>query len=69
MVFDCKRLHDYLYLHWEVIVERDLKPFETIIHQPPLHLKKMILRMKPYVLNLKYILGSHLFLVDALSRA
>ena len=69
MVFDCKRLHDYLYLHWEVIVERDHKPFETIIHQPPLHLQKMILRMKPYVLNVKYKLGSHLFLVDALSRA
>lgn len=29
----------------------------------------MILRTKPYALNVKYIPGSHLILADALSRA
>ena len=73
IVFGCERFHDYLYAHREVTVETDHKPLETIlkkpIHQAPLRLQKMILRTKPYLLNVRYIPGSHLVLADALSRA
>ena len=61
------------YAHREVIVETDHKALETILKKPiqqsPLRLQKMILRTKPYALNVKYIPGSHLILADALSRA
>lgn len=69
IVFGCERFHDYLYAHWEVVVETDHKPLETILnktmHQAPLRLQKMILRTKPYALNVKYIPGSHLALAKA----
>ena len=73
IVFGCERFHDYLYGQREITVESDHKPLEAIlkkpIHQAPLRLQKMILRLKPYAVNVKYIPGSHLVLADALSRA
>ena len=39
------------------------------IRQAPLRLQKMILRLKPYAVNVKYVPGSHLVLADMLSRA
>ena len=54
-------------------LKTDHKPLETIlkkpIHQAPLRLQKMILRTKPYALNVRYIPGTHLVLAYALSRA
>ena len=38
------------------------------IHQAPLRLQKMILRIKPYAVNVKYVPGSSLVLADTLSR-
>ena len=73
IVFGCERFHDYLYGQREITVESDHKPLEAIlkkpIHQAPLRLQKMILRLKPSEVNVKYIPGSHLVLADALSRA
>ena len=73
IVFGCELFHDYLYAHRDVIDETDHKPLETIlkkpIHQAPLRLQKMILRTKPYALNVRYIPGSHFVLTDAVSRA
>ena len=73
IVFGCERFHDYLYGQREMTVESDHKPLEAIlkkpIHQAPLRLQKMILRLKPYAVNVKYIPGSHLVLADTLSRA
>ena len=73
IVFGCERFHDYLYGQREITVERDHKPLEAIlkkpIHQAPLRLQKMIIRIKPYAVKVKYLPGSHLVLADALSRA
>ena len=73
IVFGCKRFHDFLYGENVVTVEIDHKPLEAIlkkpIHQAPLHLQKMILRIKPYAVNVKYVPGSILVLADTLSRA
>ena len=73
IVFGCERFHDYLYGQREITVESDHKPLEAIlrkpIHQAPLRLQRMILRIKPYAVKVKYIPGSKLPLADTLSRA
>ena len=73
IVFGCERFHDYLYGQREITVESDHKPLEAIlkkpIHQAPLRLQRMILRIKPYAANVKYLPGSQLILADTLSRA
>ena len=73
IVFGCERFHDYLYGQREIKVESDHKPLEAIlkkpIHQAPIRLQKMILRLEPYAVNVKYVPGSHLVLADTLSRA
>lgn len=73
IVFGCEHFHQYLYGQREVIVESDHKPLEAIlkksIHQAPLRLQKMTLRIKPYAVKVKYTPGSYLFIADALSRA
>ena len=73
IVFGCERFHDYLCGQPEITVESDHKPLEAIlnkpIHQAPLRLQKMILRSKPYAVNVKCIPGSHLVLVDTIFRA
>jgi hypothetical protein len=54
-------------------VESDHKPLEAIlkksIHQAPLRLQRMILRLKPYAIKVKYTPGSQLLIADALSRS
>ena len=71
--FGCERFHDYLYGQREITVESDHRPLETIlkkpIHQAPLRLQNMILRLKPNIVNVRYIPGSRLVLADTLSRA
>ena len=51
IVYGCEHLHPYLYRQREVIVESDHKPLEAIlkksIHQAPLRLQRMMLRLKP----------------------
>ena len=73
IVFGCERFHDYLYGQREITVESDHKPLEAIlkkpIHQAPLRLQRMFLRIKPYAVNVKYLPGSQLILADTLSRA
>ena len=73
IVFGCERYPDYLYGQREITVESDHKPLEAIlkkpIHQAPIRPQKMILRLKPYAVNVKYIPGSHLVLADMLFRA
>ena len=73
IVYGCEHFHQYLYGQREVIVESDHKPLEAIlkksIHQAPLRLQKMILRLKPYAIKVKYTPGSQLLIADALSRS
>ncbi|PFX28377.1 Retrovirus-related Pol polyprotein [Stylophora pistillata] len=73
IVFGCELFHDYLYGQREITVQSDHKPLEAIlkkpIHQAPLRLQRLILRIKPYAVEVKYIPGSKLPLADTLSRA
>ena len=73
IVYDCEHFHQYLYGQREVIVESDHKPLEAIlkkpIHQAPLRLQRMILRLKPYAIKAKYTPRSQLLIADALSRS
>ena len=73
IVFGCEWFHDYLYGQREITVESNRNLLEAILKKPtyqaPLRLQKMILRIKPYAVNVKYIHGSHLVLADTLSRA
>ena len=73
IIYGCEHFHQYLYGQREVIVESDHKPLEAIlrksIHQAPLRLKRMILRLKPYATKVKYTPGSQLLIADALSRS
>mgnify|MGYP001557088947 CR=1 FL=1 len=70
--FGCERFHDYLYGQKEVHVETDHKPLEAIIkkpiHKAPSRLQRMLLRIQPYNLQVKYKKGSQLYIADALSR-
>lgn len=63
IVFGCEGFHDYLYGQLETTVENDHKLLNAILQKPipqaSLCLQKMILRLKPYVVNVKYIPGSH----------
>ena len=73
VAFGCERFHDHFYGQREITVESDHKPLETIlkkpIHQAPFRLQNMILRLKPFVVNVRYIPGSRLVLADTLSSA
>ena len=59
IVFRCEWFHDYLYGQREIMVEGDRNPLEAIlknpIYQEPLCLQKMILRIRPYAVNVRYI--------------
>ena len=61
-----------MYGQREIAVESDHKLLEAIlkkpIYQAPLRLQKMILRLKPYSVNIKNIPGYHLVLADTFSR-
>ena len=70
--YGCERFHDYLYGQKQVHVETDHKPLEAIfkkpIHKAPTRLQRMLLRIQPYNLQVKYKKGSQLYIADALSR-
>ena len=73
IMFGCERFQDYLYGQSMVTVEFDHKPLKAIlkkpIHQAPLRFQKVVLRVKPYPLKVKYTPGSQLFIAHTLSRA
>lgn len=72
IVFGCDKFHDYIYGR-TVVVETDHKPLEQIfqkpLHQSPLRLQKMLLKLQKYSLKVIYKKGSELYLADQLSRA
>ena len=73
IVFGCERFYGFVYRQNVVTVESDHEPLEAIlkkpIHQAPLRPQKIILRIKPYAVNVKHVPGSSLVLADTLSRA
>ena len=72
IVFGCDKFRDYIYGR-TVTVEADHKPLENIfknpLHQPPLRLQRMLLKLQRYSLKVVYKKGAELFVADQLSRA
>ena len=72
IIFGCEKFHDYIYGR-QVNVETDHKPLETIfqkpLHQSPLQLQKMLMKLMCYDLDVEYKKGKKLFIADTLSRA
>ena len=72
IVFGCEKFYDYIYGR-QVNVETDHKPLETIfqkpLHQSPLRLQKMLMKLMRYDLDIEYKKGKELFIADTLSRA
>ena len=72
IVYGCEKFHQYVY--GKVIqVESDHKPLESIfkkpLHQAPMRLQRMLLRLQRYSLKVNYRPGKELHIADALSRA
>lgn len=72
ITFGCDRFHEYLYGQEIVHVETDHKPIEAIkkkpIHCAPQRIQRMLLKVQPYALDIKYKPGKELHIADALSR-
>ena len=72
VVFDCREFHQYIYGR-SVMIETDHKPFQAISTKPlsqvPLRLQKMILNVRGYDVEIRYIPGSNRVMADTLSRA
>lgn len=71
VVYGCERFHTYLFGR-PFTVHTDHKPLESIhlkhlISAPP-RLQRMLLRLQPYDLKIKYIPGKDMLIADALSR-
>ncbi len=71
VVYGCERFHTYLFGR-SFTVHTDHKPLESIhlkhlISAPP-RLQRMLLRLQPYELKIKYIPGKDMLIADALSR-
>ena len=71
VVFGAEKFHSYIFGSEEIIVESDHKPLEAIhlksIAQAPPQLQRMMLRLQPYNICIKYRKGSELQLADFLS--
>lgn len=72
IVYGCEKFHQYVYGR-EIQVESDYKPLESIfkktLHQAPMRLHRMLLRLQRYTLKVTYKPGKELHIADALSRA
>ena len=72
VVFACRKFHQYIYGR-SVTIETDHKPLQAISTKPlsqvPLRLQKMILNVRGYDVEIRYIPGSKQVLADTLSRA
>ena len=73
IVFGCTHFHDYIYGMKDILVETDHKPLESILkkplHQAPMRLQRMILKIQKYPLVVTYRPGKELLIADTLSRA
>ena len=72
IVYGCEKFHQYLYGR-DIKVESDHKPLESIfkkpLHQAPMRLQRMLLRLQRYTLKVTYKPGKELYIADTLSRA
>ena len=72
VVYGYEKFHTYLYgKHF--LVESDHKPLEMIhlknLSAAPARLQRMLLRIQPYDLTIRYLPGKDMLLADALSRS
>ena len=71
VVYGCERFHTYLYGQ-SFIAESDHKPLEAIqlknLMSAPPRLQRMLLRLQPYDVTIKYRPGKQVLVADALSR-
>ena len=71
VVYGCERFHTYLYGR-SFVTESDHKPLESIhlkhLTAAPPRLQRMLLRLQPYDLTIKYKPGKEMLIADALSR-
>ena len=71
VVFGCERFHTYLY-GISFTVESDHKPLEMIQRNPltaaPPRLQRMLLRLQPYDVTIRYCPGKDVPVADCLSR-
>ena len=71
VVFGCERFYNFLFGQ-DFIVESDHKPLESIhlkhLSSAPARLRRMLLRLQPYTMVIKYKPGREVAVADALSR-
>ena len=71
VVYGCEKFHTYLYGR-SFTVQSDHKPLESIhlkhLTSAPPRLQRMLLRLQPYSLTIKYRQGADMEIADALSR-
>ena len=71
VVYGCKKFHTYLYGR-NFIVPSDHKPLEVInlkhLTAAPPRLQRMLMRLQPFDLTIKYRQGKNMEVADALSR-
>ncbi|XP_048747335.2 uncharacterized protein K02A2.6-like [Ostrea edulis] len=72
IVFACKKFHQYIYGQ-NIHVESDHKPLESLfkktLSSAPPRIQRMMIKVQPYDLNVKYKPGKYLYIADTLSRA
>ena len=72
IVFACERFDHYLCGQEHITVQSDHKPLEIILKKSVLsttkRLKRMLLRLQRYNLNVTYVPGKYLYIADFLSR-
>ena len=72
VVFACRKFHQYIYGR-SIVIETDHKPLQANSTKPlsqvPLRLQKMILNVRGYDVEIRYIPGSKQVPADTLSRA
>ena len=73
IVFASEKFHQYVYGDGSITVESDHKPLEYIWKKPlsktPPRLQRLMLRLQPYELKIRYVPGKYLYLADTLSQA
>ncbi|KAK3103001.1 hypothetical protein FSP39_015684 [Pinctada imbricata] len=72
VVFGCRKFHDYIYGQ-DTHVETDHKPLESLfkksLSSAPPRIQRMMIKVEPYRLDVRYKPGKYLYIADTLSRA
>ena len=72
ILFACEKLHIYIYGRPNVVIHTDHKPLEMIFSKPislaPRRIQRMLLRLRTYDLQIKYVGHNKVLLADTLSR-